>query len=291
MKVRKAVIVAAGLGTRMLPASRVIPKEMLPVVDKPAIQMIVEEVAAPGITDIGIVVSPNRTTVLEQFRPVPELENHLESRGKRDLLEVVRACCRLARITQINQDKPLGLGHAVYQARDFAAGEPIAVLLPDDIIDNAKRPCLRQILDASERFDAPAVALLRLPQSELSKFGIVEASRVDDHDDRTYRLSGMIEKPPPGKAPSDLAIIGRYVLPAEVFDLLRDTKPGAGGEIQLTDALMTLSRRRDVYGYEFEGTRYDLGDRLGFLMAQVAFGLNRPDLADRLRAYLRSITS
>ena len=291
MKVRKAVILAAGLGTRMLPASRVIPKEMLPVVDKPAIQVIVEEVAASGINDIAIVISPGRTTVLDQFRPARELEAHLEERGKRDLLEIVRASSRLARITPVEQDKPLGLGHAVYQAREFAAGEPLAVLLPDDIVDS-DRPCLGQILTVAEQRDAAAVAMLAVPGSELSKYGIVEASRVEGWpDDRLYRLTGMVEKPPPEKAPSNFAIIGRYVLTPEIFDLLRETRPGAGGEIQLTDALLQLCRRREVYGYRFEGTRYDLGDRAGFVTAQVAFGLKRPDLADRLRAYLKSIPS
>jgi UTP--glucose-1-phosphate uridylyltransferase len=285
MRVRKAVILAAGLGTRMLPASRVIPKEMLPVVDKPAIQLIVEEVVDSGITDIAIVVSPGRTTVLDHFRPAPELERHLEERGKRELLETVRATARLARITPIEQTRPLGLGHAVYQARNFAGGEPVAVLLPDDIVDGP-RPLLRQILDVAERRDAPAVALLKVPAGEISKYGIVKASPVEP---RLHRLTGMIEKPDPAKAPSDLAIIGRYVLTPEIFELLADARPGAGGEIQLTDALLRLSERRELYGYEFEGVRHDLGDRLGFLTAQIAFGLKRPDLADRLRTYLRSV--
>jgi len=285
MKVRKAVIVAAGFGTRMLPASRVIPKEMLPVVDTPAIQLIVEEVVASGIDDIAIVISPGRTTVLDHFAPAPELEGYLEERGKHDLLQVVRATSKLARITPVEQREPLGLGHAVMQARDFAAGQPFAVILPDDIID-AKTPCLRQILEVAERHDTPALALLRVARSELSKYGIVEAHRLED---RLYRLTAMVEKPQPGSAPSDLAIMGRYVLTPEVFDLLRVTRPGAGGEIQLTDALLELCRRRAVYGYEFEGTRYDVGDRAGFLIAQIALGLKRPDLADRLRTYLRSI--
>lgn len=287
MKVRKAVILAAGLGTRMLPASRVIPKEMLPLVDKPAIQVIVEEVAASGIDDIAIVISPRRTTVLDQFRPAPELESHLEKRGKRDLLELVRASTNLARITSVEQKKPLGLGHAVLQTREFTGGEPFAVLLPDDIVDSA-RPCLKQILEVAERRDAPAVALLKVPASELSKYGIVEATRVEQ---RLYRLTGMAEKPELEKAPSDFAIIGRYVLTPDIFETLQETRPGAGGEIQLTDGLLKLCKRREFYGYEFEGTRYDLGDLAGFLTAQIAFGLKRPDLADRLRAYLKSVAS
>jgi UTP--glucose-1-phosphate uridylyltransferase len=285
MKVRKAVIVAAGLGTRMLPASRVIPKEMLPVVDRPAIQVIVEEIAASGIEEIAIVVSPGRTTVLDQFRPAPELEAHLEARGKRDLLEMVRASSRLAKITEVRQDEPLGLGHAVLQAREFAGGEPIAVVLPDDIID-AQRPALRQIVDVAERHGAPALALLKVPKSEVSKYGIVKVERVGD---RLSRIIDMVEKPEPEKAPSELAIIGRYVLTPEIFDLLRDTPPGANNEIQITDALRKSCHAREFYGYEFEGTRYDLGDRAGYLIAQIALGLKQPDLADRLRAYLRSI--
>jgi UTP--glucose-1-phosphate uridylyltransferase len=287
MKVRKAVILAAGLGTRMLPASKVIPKEMLPVVDKPAIQVIVEEVVASGITDIAIVISPHRTTVMEQFRPAPELESHLEQRGRRDLLEVVRAATQLACLTAVEQSKPLGLGDAVYQARAFAAGEPVAVVLPDDIID-AQRPCLRQILDVAESRAAPALALLRVPRSQLSKYGIVEGSQLSE---RTLRLTGMVEKPPADKAPSEFAIIGRYVLTADIFEILQDAHPGAGGEIQLTDAILRLCKRREVYGYEFEGVRYDLGDRVGFLTAQVAFGLKRPDLVDRFRDYLRSVVT
>ncbi|MFZ0889808.1 MAG: sugar phosphate nucleotidyltransferase, partial [Candidatus Binataceae bacterium] len=181
--------------------------------------------------------------------------------------------------------EPLGLGHAVRQARSFAAGEPIAVLLPDDIFE-CPRPCLRQILDVAERRQAPAVALLKVAANELSKYGIVEAAPVED---RLYRLTGMVEKPEPAMAPSDLAIVGRYVVTPDIFDVLDKLRPGVGGEIQLTDALLALSKRRELYGYEFEGTRHDLGDRLGFLKAQIAFGLKRPDLADGLRAYLKSV--
>jgi UTP--glucose-1-phosphate uridylyltransferase len=285
MKVSKAVIVAAGMGTRMLPASKVIPKEILPVIDTPAIQIVVEEAVAAGIRDIILVIAPGRITVLEHFQPHDELERLLEERGKLEVLEVVRRTSKLARFTAVEQAKPLGLGHAVLQARAAVGGEPFAVMLPDDIFD-CPRPCLGQLIAAAEAKDAPVVALLRVARSEISKYGIVEAKRVGA---RLYELSGMVEKPAPDKAPSDLAIMGRYVLTPDIFDLLAEGKPGAGGEIQLTDALMALSKRRKLYGYEFEGIRYDLGDRVGFITAQIGFGLKRPDLADRLRTYLKSV--
>jgi len=229
MKVRKAVIVAAGLGTRMLPASKVIPKEILPVVDTPAIQIIVDEAIASGIEEVIIVITPGRTLVLEHFYPAEDLERHLESKGKHDLLQMLRKTNMPTKLTIAHQPQPLGLGHAVLQAREAVGNEPFAVFLPDDIID-AKTPCLRQLLDVAEKQDAPVVALLRVPKSELSKYGIVEVKQVGD---RLYELIGMVEKPPPGKAPSEFAIMGRYVLPPEIFDLIKDSKPGAGGKSSL----------------------------------------------------------
>lgn len=287
MKVRKAVVVAAGLGTRMLPATRVIPKEILPVVDRPAIQMVIEEAVASGIEETIIVVAPGRSLVLEHFAPVADLERHLEERGKHDLLAVVRSVGTLARITRAHQHQPLGLGHAVLQARAAIGDEPFAVMLPDDIFDS-EPPCLRQLLDVAEERDAPVVALMRVEPEDISKYGIVEASPAGV---RLQRLTWMVEKPEPSKAPSDFAIVGRYVLTPDIFSLLAEGKPGAGGEIQLTDALLALCRRRPLYGYEFSGTRYDLGDRFGLLSAQIGFGLKRPDLADRLRAYLKTVIS
>ena len=287
MKVRKAVIVAAGMGTRMLPASKVIPKEILPVVDKPAIQMVVEEAVASGIEEIILVLSPGRTTVLEHFQTAPELESLLERRFKHDLLEVVRYTNNLARFSTAHQDEPLGLGHAVLQAREAVGDEPFAVILPDDIFDGPT-PCLGQLIAVAEKEDAPVVALTKVPHSELSKYGIVDVKTVRP---RLYQLVGMVEKPPADKAPSDLAIMGRYVLTPDIFPLLAEGKPGAGGEIQLTDGLLALSARRKLYGYEFEGVRYDLGDRVGFITAQIGFGLKRPELADRLRAYLKTVVT
>ncbi len=284
MKVRKAVIVAAGLGTRMLPASKVIPKEILPVVDKPALQVVVEEAVASGIEEIVLVLSPNRTIGLDHFQPAPELERHLEQRGKHDILESVRQTNQLARFTAAWQDQPLGLGHAVLQAREAVGDEPFAVMLPDDIFDS-ERPCLRQLLDTSEALNAPSVALMRVAKSEIPKYGIVE---VRPARPRLYELRGMVEKPPIEQAPSDFAIVGRYVLTADIFDLLARGRPGAGGEIQLTDGLLALNKKRKMFGYEFEGTRYDLGDRVGYLTAQIGFALKRPELADNLRAWLRT---
>ena len=285
MKVTKAIIVAAGLGTRMLPASKVIPKEILPVIDTPAIQVVVEEAVASGIRDIFVVVAPGRTIVLDHFKPALELEMLLEERGKHEVLEVVRRTNTFAQFTAVEQAKPLGLGHAVLQAREVIGDEPFAVMLPDDIFD-CPRPCLAQLIAAAEAKDAPVVALLKVARSEIPKYGIVEAKPAGE---RLYELSGMVEKPAIDKAPSDLAIMGRYVLTPDIFDLLAQGKPGAGGEIQLTDALMALAHRRKLYGYEFEGVRYDLGDRVGYIAAQVGFGLKRPDLADRLRSYLQAI--
>jgi len=287
MKVRKAVILAAGFGTRMLPASRAIPKEMLPVVDTPAIQLVVEEVVRSGIRDIVMVISPGKAAVLSHFQPVPDLERALEERDKQELLAVVRATSALANITPVEQAVPMGIGHAVLQARELIGDEPFAVLLPDDIFDSDP-PCLRQLLDVAENEDGPVVALMRVAKADVSKYGIVEAKPLGR---RLYQLTGMVEKPHPDQAPSEFAIVGRYVLHPEIFSILAEAKPGTGGEIQLTDALLVLSKRRRLYGYEFEGVRYDLGDRLGFLTAQVGFGLKRPELADKFRAYLRSVLS
>jgi UTP--glucose-1-phosphate uridylyltransferase len=287
VKIRKAVILAAGFGTRMLPASKAVPKELLPVVDTPAIQIVVEEIVASGITEIVLVTSLGKGALLDHFAPAPELERHLERREKADLLEIVRKSSNLARIVPVEQNEALGIGHAVLQARDAVGDEPFAVVLPDDIFD-CEIPCLRQLMDVAEAQDGPVVALLRLPLTEVSKYGIVEAQAMGP---RLHRLTGMVEKPPADKAPSDMAIMGRYLLPPEIFEILQEARPGHGGEIQLTDALLELGRRRSLYGYEFEGTRFDLGDRLGFLMAQIAYGLRHPELAAKLRAYLASIVS
>jgi UTP--glucose-1-phosphate uridylyltransferase len=287
VKIKKAVILAAGFGTRMLPASKVVPKELLPVLDTPAIQLVVEEIVASGISDIIMVVSRGKGALLDHFAPAPELERFLAQRGKHDLLEVVRRTSTMARITAVEQREALGIGHAVLQVKDAVGNEPFAVLLPDDICD-CPRPCLRQLMDVAEERDAPVVALMRVARAEVSKYGIVEGPQIAP---RLYRMTGMVEKPPVEKAPSEMAIIGRYLLPPEIFAILERATPGHGGEIQLTDALLELAKRRNLYGYEFQGARHDMGDRLGFLTAQIAYGLRHPQTADKLRSYLASILS
>src|SRR5260370_16026511 len=282
MKVKKAVILAAGMGTRMLPSSKIIPKEILTVVDPPAIQVVVEEAVASGIEEIVIVVSPGKTTVVDHFNCNTELERHLEERGKHEILELVRRSNNPAKITIAEQSKPLGLGHAVLQARAPVGDAPFAVMLPDDIFD-CPRPCLRQLLDAGEHRDSPVVALLKVVRSEISKYGIADARPVGD---RIYELHGMVEKPAPEKAPSEFAIMGRYVLTPDIFELLAEGKPGAGGEIRLTDALMALTRRRKIYAYEFEGIRYDLGDRVGFIPATLSSSLQTPTLPIFFQSFL-----
>jgi UTP--glucose-1-phosphate uridylyltransferase len=287
VKIKKAVILAAGFGTRMLPASKVVPKELLPVLDTPAIQLVVEEAVTAGISDIVMVISRGKGALLDHFAPAPELERFLAQRGKHELLEIVRKTSSMAHITSVEQTEPLGIGHAVLQAKAAVGNEPFAVMLPDDICDCA-RPCLRQLMDVAQEHDAPVVALMQVAGAEVSKYGIVEGTQAGP---RLYRLTGMVEKPPMDKAPSELAIIGRYLLAPEIFQILERAKPGVGGEIQLTDALLELGRRRSLYGYEFEGTRHDMGDRLGFLTAQLAHGLRHPQLADKLRSYLNSVIS
>jgi UTP--glucose-1-phosphate uridylyltransferase len=287
VKIKKAVILAAGFGTRMLPASKVVPKELLPVLDTPAIQLVVEEVVTSGIREIIMVISRGKGALLDHFAPASELERFLAQRGKHDLLEIVRKTSSMAHITSVEQSEALGIGHAVLQARAAVGNEPFAVLLPDDICD-CPRPCLRQLMDVAEERDGPVVALMRVAKADVSKYGIVEGPQLSS---RLYQLTGMVEKPPLEKAPGDMAIIGRYLLPPEIFAILEDAKPGHGGEIQLTDALLELGRRRRLYGYQFEGTRHDMGDRLGFLTAQIAYGLRHPQLADKLRSYLKTIIS
>ncbi len=287
MKIKKAVILAAGFGTRMLPASKVVPKELLPVLDTPAIQLVVEEIVASGITDIIMVISRGKGALLDHFAPAPELERFLAQRAKHDLLEVVRKTSTMARVTPVEQREALGIGHAVLQVKEAVGNEPFAVLLPDDICD-CPRPCLRQLMDVAEERDGPVVALMRVARTEVSKYGIVEGPQIAP---RLFRMTGMVEKPPVDKAPTELAIIGRYLLPPEIFAILERVRPGHGGEIQLTDGLLELAQRRNLYGYEFEGTRHDMGDRMGFLTAQIAYGLRHPQTADKLRSYLRSILS
>lgn len=289
-KVRKAVFPAAGLGTRFLPATKAQPKEMLPLVDKPLIQYGVEESIQSGIRNIIIVTGRGKSAIEDHFDVSFELENLLERRNRTDLLESVRRVSDMIDVSYIRQKEALGLGHAVLRARELVGHEPFAVVLSDDVIE-APTPCLRQLLDVYNERGASVLALMEVPPEKISAYGVVAAEPVAFHgaSDRLYRVTDLVEKPAQGKAPSNLAIIGRYILVPEIFESIAQVEPGAGGEIQLTDALRHLLASCPVYGYRFEGTRYDAGDKLGFLKATVEFALRRPDLGGQFRAYLKSL--
>jgi len=290
-KVRKALFPAAGLGTRFLPATKAQPKEMLPLVDKPIIQYGVEEAIASGIRNILIVTGRGKTAIEDHFDVSFELENLLESRGKMELLAQVRSISDMIDVAYIRQKEALGLGHAVLRARELIGDEPFAVVLADDVIDS-ETPCLRQLMDVYEYFHAPVLAVMEVPRENISAYGVVDAEAVlyNGAKDRVFRINDMVEKPDSENAPSNLAIIGRYILTPEIFDSIQAVPPGAGGEIQLTDALKHLLRRRPIYAYRFEGKRYDAGDRLGFLEATVELALQREDLGEAFRAYLKRLT-
>jgi UTP--glucose-1-phosphate uridylyltransferase len=289
-KVRKAVFPAAGLGTRFLPATKAQPKEMLPLVDKPLIQYGVEEAIHSGIQNMIIVTGRGKTAIEDHFDVSFELEQLLESRGKKDLLAVVRNVSDMINVAYIRQREALGLGHAVLRAKELVGQESFAVVLSDDVIAS-ETPCLRQLLDIHEFFGAPVLAVMEVPKESLSSYGVVDADPVAHNGpkDRLFRIRDMVEKPKASEAPSNLAIIGRYVLTPEIFDCITQVEPGSGGEIQLTDGLKHLLRSRPIYAYRFEGTRYDAGDKLGFLKATVEFALQRDDLGGPFREYLKSL--
>lgn len=284
-KVRKAVFPAAGLGTRFLPATKASPKEMLPLVDKPLIQYVVEEAVASGIESVVIVTGRGKTTMEDHFDISFELEKLLEERGKKNLLKEMRAISEMARVMYVRQREPLGLGHAVLQARDCVEDEPFAVMLSDDIIDS-DIPALKQLLDVYEKYDAPVLGTMQIAGEEITRFGVIDCDEVEEG---VYRIKDMVEKPKLSEAPSDLAIIGRYVLTPDIFDELEKTTPGAIGEIQITDGMRALLKKRPFYAVRFKGIRHDAGDKLGFLIANVAFALKRPDLAPELQEYLKSL--
>ena len=290
-KVRKAVFPAAGLGTRFLPATKAQPKEMLPLVDKPLIQYGVEEAIHSGVQNIIIVTGRGKSAIEDHFDVSFELENLLESRGKKDLLAIVRSVSDMINVSYIRQKEALGLGHAVLRARELVGEEPFSVILSDDVID-AEVPCLRQLIDVYQFYNAPVVALMEVPRENISAYGVVDAEPVahSSGGGRLYRIRNMVEKPKAEDAPSNLAIIGRYVLTPEVFDSIEAIEPGSGGELQLTDGLKHVLRNQPIYGYRFEGTRYDAGDKLGFLKATVEFALKRHDLGEAFRAYLKKLT-
>ena len=289
-KVRKAVFPAAGLGTRFLPATKAQPKEMLPLVDKPIIQYGVEEALHSGIRNIIIVTGRGKTAIEDHFDVSFELENMLEARGKKDLLNIVHQVSDLIDVSYIRQKEALGLGHAVLRAADLVGPEPFAVVLADDVID-AETPCIRQLLDIYEFFSAPVLAVMEVPNEAISSYGCIDAEPVFHNGSRNkvFRIRDLVEKPKANEAPSNLAIIGRYILTPDVFDSIASVEPGSGGEIQLTDALRLLLRSRPIYAFKFDGRRYDAGDKLGFLQATVEFALKRHDLGGPFREYLKGL--
>ena len=285
-RVRKAVFPAGGLGTRFLPATKVIPKEMLALVDKPIIQYGVEEAISSGIEHI-IITGRGKGAMEDHFDRSFELDATLESRGKHELLAVSRGVSTMARISYVRQKEPLGLGHAVLCAKDLVGDEPFAVILPDDVID-AGVPCLRQMIDVFDEKGGSVLATQTIAGPGISAYGVLAGSQ-DPENPRIYNCTGMIEKPKFEDAPSDRAIIGRYVLTPRIFALLEKTTPGAGGEIQLTDGIRALLKEEKVYGYTFEGKRFDAGDKFGMLQAMVEFALKRPEFGEKFRAYLKGL--
>jgi len=294
MKVKKAVLPAAGFGTRFLPATKAVPKELLPIVDKPTIQYIMEEVVHAGIHEVILITGREKGSIEDHFDTSAELENHLRKKGLHDLLKVVQEVSEMVTLVSVRQKEPLGLGHAVLCAKKAVGNEPFAVLLGDDLID-ASVPCIRQMIDIYEELSqglnssAPGPALIaiqKVPWAEAHLYGIIKGKKIKD---RVYRIEDMVEKPEKGKAPSNLAIIGRYILPPEIFEILENVRPDRKGEIQLTNGLRELKRRVPVFGYEFFGDRYDAGDKLGYLEANIAFALKHPELGSKLKRYLKSL--
>ncbi len=290
MRVRKAVFPAAGWGTRFLPATKAQPKEMLPLVDKPIIQYAVEEAVAAGIEQVIIVTSSQKRAIEDHFDLSYELEHLLEEKGEIEKLRVVRHISDLAQIAYVRQKEQLGLGHAVLVAKDLIGHEPFAVILPDDVVI-ADRPCIGQLIHAYQQTHCSVVAVMEVPAEETSRYGVIAGEPVEEglNHGRLRKVTRLVEKPEPGKAPSNLAIIGRYILTPKIFDKLEQTPRGAGGEIQLTDAIQALMEEQAVYGYEFEGIRHDAGTTMGWLKASVALALERPDLEKEFRAYLGSL--
>lgn len=287
MKIRKAVIPAAGLGTRFLPATKAQPKEMLPIVDKPTIQYIVEEAISAGIESILIITGRGKRNIEDHFDKSYELESELQRKGKSSLLSMVEDISNLVDVFYVRQKEAKGLGHAIGCARAFVGNEPFAVLLGDDIVVSEK-PAIGQLIDVFSQYNKTILGVQRVSPSAVDKYGIIDPM-VKSKEYRLHNVADLVEKPPVEQAPSDLAILGRYVITPEIFDILEHQQPGKGGEIQLTDALKTLCSSQGMYAYEFEGKRYDVGDKLGFLKATVEFALNRDDLKDSFKEYLIEI--
>ena len=288
MQVRKAVIPAAGLGTRFLPITKSVPKELLPILDRPMLQYVVEEAAEAGIEEVIIVTARGKESIASYFQPRPELEDRLADTGATDLLEMVRFVSGLADVSFVIQEEPLGLGDAVLTAKDAVGDEPFVVILPDDIVDH-QPGVIAQMLEVVKRHEAGTVAVEQVPWEVIHNYGVVDVEATTDSG--THRVRRLVEKPARDEAPSNLSIVGRYILPPQIFSCLEHTSPGAKGEIQLTDGIQLLLEHQDVYAYEFEGTRYDGGTPLGLLRASLEFGLAREDTADSVRALLDSLTS
>ncbi|MEG2917689.1 MAG: UTP--glucose-1-phosphate uridylyltransferase GalU [Clostridium sp.] len=281
-KIRKAIIPAAGLGTRFLPATKAQPKEMLPIVDKPTLQYIIEECVASGIEEILIITGRNKKSIEDHFDKSIELELELEKSGKEDMLQVV------INIHFIRQKEPKGLGHAIHCAKTFVGDEPFAVLLGDDIVYNDENPCLKQLINCYENYGTSVLGVQTVAEEAVNKYGIVGGTNVAD---RVYKVDNLVEKPSVEEAPSNVAILGRYIITPRIFEILEETEPGKGGEIQLTDALLRLVKEEDMYAYDFKGKRYDAGDKLGFLQATVEFALRKPELKEGFTEYLKELVA
>lgn len=282
MKVRKAIIPAAGLGTRFLPATKAQPKEMLPIVDKPTIQYIIEEAIESGIEEILIITGRNKKCIEDHFDKSVELEISLEKSGKSELLELVRDISEMVDIHYIRQKEPKGLGHAINCAKAFVGDEPFAVLLGDDVVYSEK-PCLKQLMECYDEYKTSVLGVQEVPQKDVDKYGIVDGIHIED---RVYKVKDLVEKPKLEEAPTNVAILGRYIITPAIFDILDNTAPGKGGEIQLTDALKTLIDQEAMYAYVFEGRRYDVGSKQGFLEATIEYALRKPETRDEFIGYL-----
>ncbi|MFV1950925.1 MAG: UTP--glucose-1-phosphate uridylyltransferase GalU [Nitrospinota bacterium] len=285
MKIRKAVFPVAGLGTRFLPATKASPKEMLPLVDKPLIQYVIEEAIEAGIKEVVLITGRGKNAIEDHFDISFELEHVLKEKNQNGLLEEIQRISNLVDFCYIRQKEPLGLGHAILRAKEIIGDEPFAVLLGDDII-YSDIPAIKQLIDIYEKYQSSVIAVEEVEKKYIFNYGVIEHKKVADS---VYQISNLVEKPLPDKAPSNLAIIGRYILTPEIFDILEKTKPGRGGEIQLTDGLNDMLRHQAIYGYKFEGKRYDAGNKLGFLKATVEFALRRPDLGEEFRNYLKGL--
>ena len=288
LKINKAIFPVAGLGTRFLPATKAQPKEMLPLVDKPIIQYVIEEAVAAGLNKIIIVTGRGKNAIEDHFDVSVELESFLEARGKREQLEEVRKISNMINFAYVRQGEPLGLGHAVLVTRELVGNEPFAVILGDDVID-ADPPAIKQLIDVFDRLGGPVLAVERVPREDISSYGVIAIEPNSSLGDGIYQVRDLVEKPPIDEAPSDLAIIGRYVLTPDIFPVLAATKSDRTGEIQLTNGLRELLKTRPIYACEVKGVRHDTGNKLGFLKAVVYFALRRPDLADKFAAYLNTV--